>query len=72
MRTYQNAMAGEIARFEGIVSKFLGDGVLAYFGFPLAHEDNAERPQGFADHAQEHIVAPARALVLSRAIKEPI
>lgn len=43
LRTYQNAMAGEVARFEGIVAKFLGDGVLAYFGFPLAHEDNAER-----------------------------
>lgn len=43
LRTYQNAMAGEVARFEGVVSRFLGDGVLAYFGFPLAHEDDAER-----------------------------
>jgi class 3 adenylate cyclase len=36
-------VAGEIARFEGHVAKFLGDGVLAYFGWPQAHEDEAER-----------------------------
>ena len=40
---YQNAVAGEIARFEGHVAKFMGDGVLAYFGWPRAHEDEAER-----------------------------
>jgi class 3 adenylate cyclase/predicted ATPase len=40
---YQNAVAGEIARFEGYVAKFMGDGVLAYFGWPRAHEDEAER-----------------------------
>ena len=43
LRRYQAAMAAEIARFEGVVSTFLGDGVLAYFGFPQAHEDDAER-----------------------------
>lgn len=40
---YQNTVAGEIARFEGHVAQFLGDGVLAYFGWPRAHEDDAER-----------------------------
>ena len=34
IRAYQNAVAGEIARFEGHVAKFMGDGVLAYFGWP--------------------------------------
>ena len=34
VRRYQNAVAGEIARFEGYVAKFMGDGVLAYFGWP--------------------------------------
>jgi class 3 adenylate cyclase len=43
IRTYQDAVAGEVARFEGHVAKFMGDGVLAYFGFPRAHEDDAER-----------------------------
>jgi class 3 adenylate cyclase/tetratricopeptide (TPR) repeat protein len=43
MRAYQNAVAGEIARLEGHVVRFLGDGVLAYFGWPRASEDAAER-----------------------------
>lgn len=43
IRDYQNAVAGEIARFEGHVAKYMGDGVLAYFGYPKAHEDEAER-----------------------------
>ena len=43
LRVYQQAVAAEIARFDGIVSRFLGDGVLAYFGFPRAHEDDPER-----------------------------
>jgi class 3 adenylate cyclase/ABC-type transport system involved in cytochrome c biogenesis ATPase subunit/tetratricopeptide (TPR) repeat protein len=43
IRAYQNAVAGEIGRFEGHVAKFMGDGVLAYFGYPQAHEDEAER-----------------------------
>src|SRR5262245_49157277 len=43
MQSYRNAVAAEITRFEGHVAKFLGDGVLAYFGWPSAHEDEAER-----------------------------
>lgn len=43
LRTYQNGVAGEITRFEGHVAKFMGDGVLAYFGWPRANEDGAER-----------------------------
>ena len=43
LRSYQNAVAGEITRYEGHVAKFMGDGVLAYFGWPQAHEDEAER-----------------------------
>ena len=43
IRLYQNTVAGEISRFEGHVAKFMGDGVLAYFGWPRANEDAAER-----------------------------
>ena len=43
LRGYQNAVAGEVTRFEGLVAKLMGDGVLAYFGWPRAHEDDAER-----------------------------
>jgi predicted ATPase/class 3 adenylate cyclase len=43
IRAYQNATAGEILRFEGHVAKFMGDGILAYFGWPRAQEDAAER-----------------------------
>ena len=43
LRAYQGAVAGAIARFEGHIAKYLGDGVLAYFGYPRAHEDEAER-----------------------------
>jgi class 3 adenylate cyclase/predicted ATPase len=41
IRRYQDVCAGAIARFDGFLAKFMGDGVLAYFGYPLAHEDDA-------------------------------
>jgi class 3 adenylate cyclase len=40
---YQNICSEVIRSYEGHVAKFMGDGVLAYFGFPRAHEDDAER-----------------------------
>ena len=43
IRRYQDVTAGAIGRFGGFVAKFMGDGVLAYFGFPRAFEDAAER-----------------------------
>jgi class 3 adenylate cyclase len=43
MGAYQAACAEVIGRFAGHVAKYLGDGVLAYFGWPRAHEDDAER-----------------------------
>jgi class 3 adenylate cyclase/tetratricopeptide (TPR) repeat protein len=43
IRRYQDAAAGAIGRYGGFVAKFMGDGVLAYFGFPQAFEDAAER-----------------------------
>jgi class 3 adenylate cyclase len=43
IRAYQDTCSGAIARYDGFVAKFMGDGVLAYFGFPRAHEEDAER-----------------------------
>ena len=43
MACYQDAVAGAITRYGGHVAKYLGDGVLAYFGWPRAWEDQAER-----------------------------
>jgi predicted ATPase/class 3 adenylate cyclase len=40
---YQNCCAGLVNQFDGHVAKFMGDSVLAYFGYPQAHEDDAER-----------------------------
>src|ERR1700732_126414 len=40
---YQRACGDAITRFDGFVARYLGDGVLAYFGYPLAHEDGPER-----------------------------
>src|SRR3954469_11156560 len=43
LRGYQGAVAAEIERADGRIAKFLGGGVLAYFGSPRAGEDDAER-----------------------------
>ncbi|MGA8653617.1 MAG: adenylate/guanylate cyclase domain-containing protein [Xanthobacteraceae bacterium] len=40
---YQKCAAEAVGRFGGFVAKFMGDGVLVYFGYPQAHEDDAER-----------------------------
>jgi class 3 adenylate cyclase len=40
---YHRAVAGVVAGFDGFVSRYMGDGVLVYFGYPQAHEDDAER-----------------------------
>ena len=40
---YQNSVAETVGRFGGFVAKYMGDGVLIYFGYPHAHEDDAER-----------------------------
>jgi class 3 adenylate cyclase/predicted ATPase len=40
---YQTCVSDTVGRFEGFVAKYMGDGVLIYFGYPAAHEDDAER-----------------------------
>ena len=41
--TYQKCVAEIVGRFDGFVARYMGDGVLAYFGYPQSHEDDAER-----------------------------
>ena len=40
---YQKCVAETVRRYDGFVAKYMGDGVLIYFGYPQAHEDDAER-----------------------------
>ena len=55
---YQKCVADTVRRFDGFVAKYMGDGVLMYFGYPQAHEDDAER----AVRAGLEIVAAITAL----------
>lgn len=43
LREYQTVCSNIIKSYDGFVAKFLGDGILAYFGYPEAHEDDAGR-----------------------------
>ena len=43
VRAYQTVCGQIIARYEGHIAQYLGDGVLVYFGYPAAHEDDAGR-----------------------------
>ena len=43
MQAYQRACGEVIARYDGHVAQYLGDGLMVYFGWPRAHEDDAVR-----------------------------
>ncbi len=43
MQAYQQATGAVVERYEGHVAQYLGDGIMTYFGWPKAHEDDAER-----------------------------
>jgi class 3 adenylate cyclase len=60
--TYHHCVAETVARFDGFVAKYMGDGVLVYFGYPQAHEDDAER----AVRAGLAVIDAVRALSLSQ------
>jgi class 3 adenylate cyclase len=53
---YQKCVAETVNRFGGFVAKYMGDGVLVYFGYPQAHEDDAERA-GQPARSRVHIQA---------------
>jgi len=62
IRSYQQACVAVITQFDGRIAKYLGDGLLAYFGYPRAHEDDAQR----AVRAGLNIVAAMRTLNAER------
>lgn len=62
LHRYQDETAAAIRRFEGFVAQYLGDGMLIYFGYPQAHEDDAER----AIHAGLEILVAMQALNRAR------
>ena len=43
IQSYRRACSDVVARYEGHVAQYLGDGLMVYFGWPTAHEDDAER-----------------------------
>src|SRR5262249_12779965 len=43
VQAYQRVCAAVIQRFEGYIAQYLGDGLLVYFGYPVAHEEDAQR-----------------------------
>jgi class 3 adenylate cyclase len=59
--SYQKCVAAAVQRFEGFIAKYMGDGVLAYFGYPQAHEDDAERA---VRSGLQLVQAPSQSLVL--------
>jgi class 3 adenylate cyclase len=62
---YHRCVAETVRRFDGFLAKYMGDGVLVYFGYPAAHEDDAERAvrAGLAVvDAVGHLVVPEEVL----------
>ncbi|MBI3247938.1 MAG: AAA family ATPase [Deltaproteobacteria bacterium] len=63
VRAYQQTCAAVIQRYEGHIAQYLGDGLLVYFGYPVAHEDDAAR----AVRAGVEIIT-----ALSQAVPSPV
>jgi class 3 adenylate cyclase/tetratricopeptide (TPR) repeat protein len=68
MERFFTILADGIERFEGFVDKFTGDGIMALFGAPIAHEDHALRACYAALHARDELKRYAEELRLSRGI----
>jgi class 3 adenylate cyclase/tetratricopeptide (TPR) repeat protein len=62
VRHYQSVCVGEVTRFGGHVAQYLGDGILVYFGYPEAHEDDTRRAVLAGLHVQRAMVGLNRDL----------
>ncbi|SEB24421.1 adenylate/guanylate cyclase domain-containing protein [Variovorax sp. YR216] len=65
MHAYQKVCGGVIEQYAGHVAQYLGDGLMAYFGWPQAHEDDAER----AVHAAREIVSAVGSIPVSKRLQ---
>jgi class 3 adenylate cyclase len=72
VQTYQQTCAKAIARCEGYIAQYLGDGLLVYFGYPLAHEDDAQRAVGTALGIVEAVGQLNIRLVQERGVSLPV
>jgi adenylate cyclase len=68
MQRFFTMLADGVERFEGFVDKFTGDGIMALFGAPIAHEDHAQRACYAALHLRDELKRYADELRLSRGI----
>jgi class 3 adenylate cyclase len=68
MELFFHILSGGVERFEGFVDKFTGDGIMALFGAPIAHEDHAQRACYAALHLREALKAYADALRVDRGL----
>ncbi len=68
MQRFVTILADGVERFEGFVDKFTGDGIMALFGAPIAHEDHAQRACYAALHLRDELKRYAEELRLSRGI----
>ena len=67
LHAYRTLCGDVIARYDGFVARYVGDGILTYFGWPAAHEDDAER----AVRAALEIVADRQAGLVHRGLVGP-
>ena len=68
VRAYQETCTEVIRRYEGHIAQYLGDGLLVYFGYPVAHEDDAQR----AVRAGLEIITAISQVVTSPLAGEPV
>lgn len=71
MRSYHTACAPVIRRVEGHVAQYLGDGLLVYFGYPQAHEDDARRAVRTGLEIVRTLETPSSALLAGRSERGP-
>ena len=67
MDRFFRILAEGVHRFEGTVNQYTGDGIMALFGAPIAHEDHAQRAWYAALHLEGELLPAVSANVLNRA-----